>query len=70
MSMALVFIILIVLYLTWSYIKHSIANIGIAAENATEALAKGAITLNAKAGEDLDDELLAKLEAQRKFLKK
>lgn len=70
MAMALVFIILVVLYLTWAYIKPSIANIGVAAENATEALAKGAMALNAKAGEDLDDELLAKLEAQRKFIRK
>ena len=70
MAMALVFIVLVVLYLTWTYIKPSIANIGAAAEHTTEALAKGAMVLNAKAGEDLDDELLAKLEAQRKFIRK
>lgn len=70
MSMALVFIILIILYLTWAYIKPSIANLGIAAENVTEAMAKGAITLNAKAGEDIDDALLQKLEEQRKYIRK
>ena len=70
MSMALVFIILVILYLTWANIKPSVHNLGIAAENLTEAMAKGAITLNAKSGEDLDDAILQKLEEQRKFLKK
>lgn len=70
MSMAIILITLIVLYLTWAYIKPSIANLGTAAENVTEALAKGAIVLNAKSGEDLDDALLARLEEQRKYLRK
>ena len=70
MSMALALIIIILIYLCWSYIKPSIQNVGVAAENLTEAMAKGAIVLNAKSGEDLDDALLAKLEEQRKFLKK
>lgn len=70
MSMALALVVLIIIYLCWSYVKPAIQNVGVAAENLTEAMAKGAIVLNAKSGEDLDDELLAKLEAQRKLIRK
>lgn len=70
MSMALALVVLIIIYLCWSYIKPAVQNVGVAAENLTEAMAKGAIVLNAKSGEDLDDAMLTKLEEQRKFLKK
>lgn len=70
MSMAIFFIVLIFVYLCWAYVKPAIQNLGLAAEHATEALAKGAVALNAKAGEDLDEALLQKIEEQRKLLKK
>ena len=70
MTMALALIIIVVLWLCWGHIKPSVANIGKAAEQSSEALVKGAIRLNLEAGKDLSDDIFNELARQREFLKK
>ena len=70
MSMALVILLLVVLWLTWGHIKPSVEQLGIAAQNSTEALAKASIKINVEAGKDLSEDVFAQLAKQRELLKK
>lgn len=70
MSMALVILLLVILWLTWSHIKPSVEQLGIAAQNSAEALAKASIKVNAEAGKDLSEDVFEQLAKQRELLKK
>ena len=70
MELVIIIFGLIFLWLCWSYVKPSIANLGAAMEQSSEALVKGAVRLNKEAGKDLDDSVFEELARQREFLKK